>query len=30
LLHPVPLKIQEDATGFRFYSGRKWVDLKVQ
>ncbi len=30
LLHPVPLKIQDDGKAFRFYAGRKWVGLKVQ
>jgi hypothetical protein len=30
LLHPVPLKIQDDGKGLRFYAGRKWVALKVQ
>ena len=30
LLHPVPLKIQEDGKAFRLYSGRKWIELTVQ
>ena len=25
LRHPVPLKIELDGKGYRFYSGRKWV-----
>ena len=30
LRHPVPLKIEADGNGYRFYSGRKWVGLKAQ
>jgi hypothetical protein len=30
LRHPVPLKIQADGNGYRFYSGRKWVALKPE
>jgi hypothetical protein len=30
LLRPVPLKIVEDAGGYRLYSGRKWVSLKPE
>jgi hypothetical protein len=30
LRHPVPLKIQADGSGYRFYSGRKWVALQAE
>jgi hypothetical protein len=30
MMHPVPLKIEQDGSGYRFYSGRKWVALKVE
>ena len=30
LPRPVPLKIVEDAGGYRLYSGRKWVSLKPE
>jgi hypothetical protein len=30
LRHPVPLKIEVDGNGYRFYSGRKWVALKPE
>jgi hypothetical protein len=30
LQHPVPLKLQQDGNGYRFYSGRKWVSLKPE
>jgi hypothetical protein len=28
LRHPVPLKMEVDGKGYRFYSGRKWVALQ--
>jgi hypothetical protein len=28
--HPVPLKLQPDGNGYRFYAGRKWVSLKPE
>jgi hypothetical protein len=28
--HPVPLKIESDGNGYRFYSGRKWAALKSE
>ena len=30
LRHPVPLKMEVDGSGYRFYSGRKWVGLKLE
>jgi hypothetical protein len=30
LRHPVPLKMEPDGDGFRFYAGRKWVALKPE
>lgn len=30
LRHPVPLKIEADGKGYRFYSGRKYVGLKAE
>lgn len=30
LRHPVPLKIAAEGSGYRFYSGRKWVALKQE
>jgi hypothetical protein len=30
LPRPVPLKIVEDGSGYRLYSGRKWVSLKPE
>lgn len=30
LRHPVPLKMEPDGGGFRFYAGRKWVALKPE
>jgi hypothetical protein len=30
LQHPVPLKLQQDGSGYRFYSGRKWVAMKPE
>lgn len=30
LRHPVPLKMETDGKGYRFYSGRKWVELKPE
>ena len=30
MMHPVPLKMEPDGNGYRFYSGRKWVGLKVE
>jgi hypothetical protein len=30
LQRPRPLRLQEDASGYRLYAGRQWVDLKVE
>ncbi|HEX4486306.1 MAG TPA: hypothetical protein VH088_08585 [Terriglobales bacterium] len=30
LQHPVPLKLQQDGNGYRFYSGRKWVAMRPE
>lgn len=30
LRHPVPLKMEPDGNGYRFYSGRKWAALKPE
>lgn len=30
LKHPVPLKFEKDEAGFRFYTGRKYVTVKVE
>jgi hypothetical protein len=30
LKRPVPLKLMEDADGYKLYAGRKWISIKVQ
>ena len=30
LQHAVPLKLVEDASGYKLYAGKKWVSIKTE